>query len=460
VIWENQEVEHEEILRRQFYTFVIITGYLGLILIGFMVALQFMEKSQQKYPSMTQCDLVSLNFEDNQSEFEKFARLDQMPTMNYHGHGVYQCYCKQYSTVDAAQDESDLCYRYQYDLLFGETFSKLVSAAIAGLNFGIAMANKFLIERIGYHQNSQVIGYVMQFVFNAQYVNTGILLLFTNANFETGILSFLPFKGQFSDFSSVWYLTIGRSIVYTMIFASVMPFVRFPWHYFVKTLFRTIDSKGTCRKRIPKTKKVTIQQFVNLYSSKDVELHFRYSSIMNFVFVAFTHGLALPILFPIAAFGIFNQWLAEKLLFAYFYKQPPLLDNQLNDRSLKILQKAPLAMMLLGYWQLGNRQMFFNEPSELVNAKDIVDSKHNFFHWDDGLSHIYIFLLVLPAFIFFKGAVHKLQQLMFKVKMFEPNKQFDQDWNLSINIDEDIGKYWECIPGMKQKRWFAQVTHL
>jgi len=72
----------------------------------------------------------------------------------------------------------------------------------------------------------------MVFVFVAQYINTGIMLLFTNANFETGILSFLPFKGQFSDLSSIWYLTVGRSIVQAMIFASLMPYVKFGWNYF------------------------------------------------------------------------------------------------------------------------------------------------------------------------------------------------------------------------------------
>ena len=117
-------------------------------------------------------------------------------------------------------------------------------------------------------------------------------------------------------------------------------------------------------------------------------------------------------------------------------------------------------MVLLGYWQLGNRQMFFNSPAELVNAKDVVDSAHTFFHSEDGLSHIYLLILMIPTFMFFKWNVHKLQRVLYCLKLFKPNEHFDQDWNLTINLDEDIGKYWECIPGMRQKRWFAQVTHL
>ena len=86
---------------------------------------------------------------------------------------------------------------------------------------------------------------------------------------------------------------------------------------------------------------------------------------MNLIFVTFTYGLALPILFPICLVGMINILVTEKWQFAYFYQQPPLIDNKLNDRALKILEWAPIMMLVFGYWQLGNRQMFFNEVSDL-----------------------------------------------------------------------------------------------
>ena len=79
------------------------------------------------------------------------------------------------------------------------------------------------------------------------------------------------------------------------------------------------------------------------------------------MFVAFTFGLALPMLFPICLFGVFNIYCSERFLMAYFYRQPPLLDNKINIRALEILNWAPVFMMLSAYWQLGNRQMFFGE---------------------------------------------------------------------------------------------------
>ena len=58
---------------------------------------------------------------------------------------------------------------------------------------------------------------------------------------------------------------------------------------------------------------------------------------MNMIYVTFTHGLAFPVLFPIALFGIFNMYLLERLLMAYYYRQPPMLDGRLDTWSLYFL---------------------------------------------------------------------------------------------------------------------------
>jgi len=46
VNWENIEVEPEVIQKRQVNTFLIIGGYLAVIIIGFMVTLQSLDKSE------------------------------------------------------------------------------------------------------------------------------------------------------------------------------------------------------------------------------------------------------------------------------------------------------------------------------------------------------------------------------------------------------------------------------
>ena len=84
-------------------------------------------------------------------------------------------------------------------------------------------------------------------------------------------------------------------------------------------------------------------------------MEFKYSNVVNLVFCTFTHGTALPILFPITLFGIFNNYVLERLALAYYYKQPPLYDSRLNDRALNTLKACPLLMLAMAFWYLGNR---------------------------------------------------------------------------------------------------------
>lgn len=46
----------------------------------------------------------------------------------------------------------------------------------------------------------------------------------------------------------------------------------------------------------------------------------RYNPIIVQVYVSFMYGLFIPILFPIAFFGIINKYLVEKLAVAYYYR--------------------------------------------------------------------------------------------------------------------------------------------
>lgn len=43
-----------------------------------------------------------------------------------------------------------------------------------------------------------------------------------------------------------------------------------------------------------------------LYSGKDYEIHFKYSDAIVVVYVTMMYGIGMPILFPIAAFTLFN----------------------------------------------------------------------------------------------------------------------------------------------------------
>lgn len=93
------------------------------------------------------------------------------------------------------------------------------------------------------------------------------------------------------------------------------------------------------------------------------------------------YGLAMPILFPIALFAFINIYVTERFMFAYFYRQPPMYANRLNDGALNVLKWAPILLLAFGYWQLGNRQIFFNEIEKLERLNQMRDPKHYLFDY-------------------------------------------------------------------------------
>jgi hypothetical protein len=101
---------------------------------------------------------------------------------------------------------------------------------------------------------------------------------------------------------------------------------------------------------ITRTNAHTLQQFIDAYAGPDVQLHIRYAFVFNTIFVCFTYGLALPILFPITLFTLVNMYVSERFLFAYYYRKPPIFGGAFNDGALKILTYAPWFMIGFGYW--------------------------------------------------------------------------------------------------------------
>jgi hypothetical protein len=126
-----------------------------------------------------------------------------------------------------------------------------------------------------------------------------------------------------------------------MPFFNMISVVAYVW------FFKAIDTN--CYTSI-KTRAKTIQQYIESHAGPEVELHLQYSLIFVSIFVCFTYGLVLPILFPITFFLMINQYISERILFAYFHRKPPIFGIQMNIGALSILRLAPLFMFGFAYW--------------------------------------------------------------------------------------------------------------
>jgi len=83
-------------------------------------------------------------------------------------------------------------------------------------------------------------------------------------------------------------------------------------------------------------------------------MHFKYSAMLNIVFVTMMYGIALPILFLYAILGLLVLWVSEKLLFFYTYRLPPSYDAALAKDVIAQMKYAPVVMMIFGYWFLSS----------------------------------------------------------------------------------------------------------
>ena len=106
-------------------------------------------------------------------------------------------------------------------------------------------------------------------------------------------------------------------------------------------------------------------------------MHFKYAGMLNVIFVTFTYGMAIPVLFPLAFVFFTVSSVVERLALAYSYRKPPMFDDQLNSAALRYLKVAPLFMMVFGYWCLGNNQIFGDQVSGRLHKTDPVITHHS-----------------------------------------------------------------------------------
>lgn len=65
---------------------------------------------------------------------------------------------------------------------------------------------------------------------------------------------------------------------------------------------------------------------MDLYSGQEFIIDYKYSQILNIVFITMTFGYGIPLLFPLAALQFLVFYVIEVLQLFYSYKQPPMYD--------------------------------------------------------------------------------------------------------------------------------------
>jgi hypothetical protein len=188
------------------------------------------------------------------------------------------------------------------------------------------MAVIFIVNKIGYETETGKLKAVTVVTFLCQFFNTAFVMLLVNADLtEQPFPTFGFNSGTNGDFNAAFFRTIGNTLISTMVLNAVYPIIDFLMYWGMRVGFRILD-RPCCSCDKNKTKKTSIQTYINLYSGPSYLMHYKYSTILNTCFVTFMYGFGLPFLFPVAVLTFAVLYLSEKTMLYYCYRAPPMYD--------------------------------------------------------------------------------------------------------------------------------------
>ena len=108
---------------------------------------------------------------------------------------------------------------------------------------------------------------------------------------------------------------------------------------------------------------------------------YRYSTMMNTVFITLMYGTGMPILYLFAAISLFLSYWVDKATILRIYQTPPRYDITLQKTTREWTNLAILFHFLIGFWMFSNSIIFDSGDEDIAGASA-----------DDGISHIDTFL--------------------------------------------------------------------
>ena len=198
-------------------------------------------------------------------------------------------------------------------------------------------------------------------------------------------------------------------------------------------LWQGIDkAKVRCRKG--ETAAKTVRAYIEIVSGPNIMINQRYASSLTVVFVCFMYGTAMPVLFWFALVYCILKYFCDKFLLVFVYRKPPMLDDALHNRTLRIFHWVVVIFALNSYWMLSNRQLFGNDVHARRRMSDIEATGHSIFEPPTGHA---LFLLVVAVLVL---VIVLAVQLLFTCSFFVETGERKE-----LAKVEDLGNYFRCL---------------
>ena len=197
-----------------------------------------------------------------------------------------------------------------------------------------------------------------------------------------------------------------------------------------------------------------LRHFLKFYSSSVVKrsihlpfLTFRkYTVILNSIFVTFTYGMVIPVLFIVSFISFMFQYAIDKYLLVYnYYKYVPLRSDRKVFTFLQITKYAPCILMIFTARVLRYNSCVFGKPAEdkLFMGQATV--------CPDWTGPQIKFLFAFSSILFTICAGVDFYRLGIRGKTLRKRYQFPFYENCN---------YFDLLSNMQKKRWVAEELYI
>ncbi|KAF4674978.1 hypothetical protein FOL47_008427 [Perkinsus chesapeaki] len=293
---------------------------------------------------------------------------------------TYKCFCYQQLQFNIANgntryffppysgEAQKLCEPYLLQKLF-EFFMAIVAVlSVSILNWLLKAIIYFLVDMEKHTSVTTKEMSLMKKLFLAQWINTGLIILFVNAQLH-GMTTDIPVvgttlrigDGEYDDFTSTWYKAVGIGLSITIAVqiasAALPPIVA----GFLKLVMMPFTGK----------KKKTQDAMNQVYKLPDFNLALRLAQTMNVLFCTIMYSSSMPLLLIIGAVYCFVAYWADKICLLRFSARPPAFTQETVMGAIKLFPLAALMHCLLAFWMLSNQTVF---PSDFFS--DMTEARY------------------------------------------------------------------------------------
>jgi len=427
ILWENLELT---MFKKLIRTIVIAVVTLA-ILVGTIALLFWLKSRESGLPTAMECK------SDGFTSTTAFSS-------DYISEYEVDCYCltRSLSGIVDGDRVCDLqrCVTLNHfcadflDAWTAALYTKIItSVGIIFINFFLLIVLKLLtaIERPPTLDKLKLS--LLKKVFIAMFINTTIITVLVNADFQAYIAAYGLFDGSFSDFSQGWYLSVGSTIVVTLFINVFSP------HCVNLLVLRTIRGclRCCCWRRAK-----TQQELNGMFVGPEFDLAVKYAVVLNLVFSCFLYSGGMPLLNCFCFLGLLFIYWTDKYLVLRYYKKPPVYNETLNTQAVNFLPLSVIFHCAVSLYMYGSDGEVLPEGTPL--GERIVSAS--------GLLLI-LYMIVAVGVGFFAWIVVEIYNCIRRVP------RSSRKWESYSEVIEEIRRHTLASYDIKANETYAPLIH-